>query len=129
LIQGLEEKTDFDLLAEIFLFEKDWNTAWNYADKIQRSWMSYSDIKLKLAEAFDKDCPDRAIKVYLDYAERLINRRGRGNYAEAASYLKKILNVYSRIGDRKTGRKIIADIRIKYCKLPALRDEMNKAEL
>ena len=80
LIQGLEKKTDFDLLAEIFLFENDWNTAWNYADKIQRSWMSYSDLKLRLAEASDKDCPDRAIKVYLDYAERLINRRGRGNY-------------------------------------------------
>ena len=129
LVQGLEKQNSFDLLTEIFLYEKDWKTAWDYADKIQRSWMSYSDIRLRLADTSEKDCPHKAIKIYYEYAERLINRRGRGNYSEASSYLKKMLKIFSRIEEKKQGKEIISDIRIKYNKLPALQDEMNQVGL
>ena len=131
LIESLEKRQDYDLLTEIYLFEKNWSLAWDYADKIQRTrtWMSYSDIRLKLAEVSEKDCPDRSAKVYYDYAEKLINRRGRNNYAEASSLLKKMLNIFIRTGLQEEGEELIMKVRNEFRKLPALQDEMNKAGL
>ncbi len=32
MIEGLEKKQDYDLLTEIYLFEKNWSLAWDYAE-------------------------------------------------------------------------------------------------
>ena len=60
------------------------------------------------------------------------NEKEKGLYFQSgfdSAEIRSSLQVFLSMLNEKTGRQIIADIRIRYCKLPALQDEMNKAEL
>jgi uncharacterized Zn finger protein len=65
----------------------------------------------------------------VERAERLIAARGRGNYAEAATYLVRVRDLYHRLGEPETWQTLIADLREQNRQLPALQDELNKAGL
>jgi uncharacterized Zn finger protein len=59
----------------------------------------------------------------------LIDARGRGNYGEAAAYLTRVRDLYTRLGAPEAWRAFIAELRERERRLPALRDELNQAGL
>ncbi len=73
--------------------------------------------------------PQEAIRIYVDVARRLIGARGRANYATAAAYLSRVRGLYQRLGEDKTWRALIADIRQQNSNLRALKEELGKAGL
>ena len=95
----------------------------------QRSRWGIHSLNLEVAEAAEDSHPDDAIRLYLDEAEHLIGARGRGSYAEAARHLLCARAVYHKAGRIVEWNDLIADIREKYGRLPAMQDEFNQAGL
>jgi len=73
--------------------------------------------------------PERAIPVYVKYARRYINNRGRGNYQVAARLLAVVQQLYDRLDEIEKWEPFIAGIRAEFKTLRALQDELNKAGL
>ena len=71
----------------------------------------------------------QAIPIYMDYARREINARDRNHYAQAARYLAVMRDLYQQIDDMEAWRGVINGIREEFRRLPALQDELNKANL
>ncbi|HSM70840.1 MAG TPA: hypothetical protein VK851_04795 [Anaerolineales bacterium] len=82
-----------------------------------------------MAKAAKKQYPQEAIRIFSKEAERFIDYRGRDNYAQAALYLREVRDVYRELKGNENWKKLIADIRERYKKLPALQDELNKLKL
>lgn len=73
--------------------------------------------------------PERAIQYYGEKAKRLIDQRGRGNYASAAGYLKRIQKIYQQQEAPSEWQECIREFREYASNLPACQDEFNKAGL
>jgi uncharacterized Zn finger protein len=94
----------------------------------QHRW-GRNTLALRVAEAAEESRPRDAIRLYLEEVERLIAGRGRGSYAEAANYLLRVRAVYEQIGEEKAWQTLIANLREKNRRLPAMQDEFNQAGL
>jgi uncharacterized Zn finger protein len=86
-------------------------------------------LRLKVARAAEVKRPEAAIEIYLAEAQRLIDARGRQNYADAARHLKRVRDVLQVVGESERWRALIARIRDENRRLPALKDELNQAGL
>jgi uncharacterized Zn finger protein len=126
LLTDLERGRRFTLLAQIHLREQDWDAAWAAAEKETVLW---SNVRLEVAQASEKHRPERAMAVYLEVAERLINARGRDKYATAAGYLRRVRDLHHAMGRSDEWAQLIASLRERHRGLPALKDELNKAGL
>ena len=123
----------YRLLTEIYLEEGRIDGALKIVAQIdaQRSrwgWTA-SSLRMKVAQAAEADRPREAIHLYTGAVERLIAARGRGKYAEAAQYLVRVRDLYERLDERESWYTLIADLREQNRRLPALRDELNRAGL
>ena len=131
LLAGLEKGSHLMLLADIYLRDEEWDAAWAVAENVKSplpGWAGgWGNLKLHVAQASDKHCPQKAIPVYLDVAEKLIARQGRKNYAAAAGYLRRARDLFSNIKRSDEWKKTIADLRERHRNLPALQDELRKA--
>jgi len=129
LLAGLEKGSHLMLLADIYLRDEEWDAAWAVAENVRTpkpAW-GWENLRLHVAQASDKHCPEKAIPVYLDAAEKLIARQGRKNYAAAAGYLRRARDLFSNIKRSDEWKKTIADLRERHHNLPALQDELRKA--
>ncbi len=90
---------------------------------------AWGSIPVVLAGAAAADHPRAAIRLYGDVVARLIAARGRGSYAEAATYLKRMQPLYKRIGETGAWSSLIADLRLRHKRLRALQEELDKAGL
>ncbi len=133
LLAGLEKGVQAALLADIYLRDKEWDAAWAVAENIKSPFPAWAggwgNLKLHVAQASDKHCPEKAIPVYLDAAERLIAQRGRENYATAAGYLRRARDLFSATHQSGEWQETIANLRERHRNLPALQDELRKAGL
>ncbi|MBU0703231.1 MAG: hypothetical protein KKC18_05130 [Chloroflexi bacterium] len=86
-------------------------------------------MSIRVAQAAEESRPRAAIRIYVERTERLIAARGRGNYVEAAGYLARVRELYHRLSEPETWGTFIADLREQNRRLPALKDELNKAGL
>lgn len=132
LIGELKEDERFDILAKIFLDEKEWDRAWDYASRMEDdgSYLRSSRwIKEKIVKAGEESRPGRALKFYLNEVHRLVEKRGRKNYSRAASYLERVRDVYRREGKEKEWQQLITNLREEFDNLPACQDEFDKAGL
>jgi len=131
LLAELEKSSHATLLADIYLRDKEWDAAWAVAENVstsQPAW-GWENLCLHVAQASDKHRPEKAIPVYLDAAELLIEQRSRGNYATAAGYLRRARDLFSTIKRSDEWQNTIADLRERHRNLPALQDELRKAGL
>ena len=62
-------------------------------------------------------------------AKRLIESRGRDNYATAADYLSRVRKLYQHLGEDKTWKALIADIRQQNSSPCAPKEELDKVGL
>ena len=86
-------------------------------------------LRIRVAQAAEESRPREAIRIYVQAAERLIAARGRGNYAQAATYLVRVRDLYHGLDDPDAWHTLVADLREQNRRLPALQDELNKAGL
>ena len=137
LLEGLRQQERYSTLTEIYLAENEIDKALETVHlKPQRArrfgFYGYgpdASLKIRVAEAAEKSHPHDAIDIYLNVVLRLIEQRGRGNYAQAAEYLKRIQTAYLGLNEPERWQLLIAEIRESNKRLPALKDELNKAKL
>jgi hypothetical protein len=128
IITWLENEGKFYLLVEIYLFEKDVENALLALKKVRAHW-GIEDLRFTVARAAKEAYPQEAIRIFTEDSEKFIGRRGRDNYAQAAGCLYEVRDIYHQLKDTQTWDKLIADIRERYRKLPALQDELNQRKL
>ena len=92
-------------------------------------WGQSGGLSIEVAQAAEKTHPQAAISLYQQKVERLIAARGRDNYAQAAEYLKHVKALYQQLQKLETWQQTIQAIRSQKPRLPALLDELKRAEL
>ncbi len=136
IVKWLEEQGHIDVLTHVYLYEQDWDAAWDTAEKAttQQGQRLFRPgwgmpLALEVAEKSRFERPHKAIPIYVEQAEARIGYRGRENYHVAASYLATVRDLYHRTNDEAAWKKLIARVREEYHMLPALQDELDKAGL
>lgn len=133
IIRQLEQSADFETLTRVYLHDEDWDAAWETFNRTsqpaRRGRMSWRSLDFEVAERSRHARPRNAIPVYIDYARREIDQRSRDHYAEAASYLSVVHELYQQLDDEDAWRDLISGIRAEFRRLPALQDELNQAGL
>ncbi len=130
LLAGLETKPqNLPVLAQVHLYEQDWDAAWEVADRKPAGYWSLTGIREEVAQATETHRPQRAVQFYLSRVEAKIAERNRGSYAEAAVYLQRVKRISKETGQMGAWMQTIQAIRDKHKNLPALKDELNKAKL
>jgi uncharacterized Zn finger protein len=120
----LESSGQWDLLIEIALEEGDVSRA--LALPPHQLWGRHD---LQVARAAETDHPQAAIEIYSQLVDRLIAARGRGNYQGVASILQRVKGLYTRLGATAEWERFFTGLRAQHARLPALKDELDKAGL
>jgi hypothetical protein len=128
IINELEKKNRFDFLITLYLEEKEAGNALTALEKLPERWGNH-ELHIEVAQAAKKQYPQEALRIFAKEAERFINYRDRGNYAQAALCLREVRDIYRQVNDIPSWSKTIADIRERYKRLPALQDELNQLKL
>ncbi len=128
IIAELEKKKDFDFLISLYLYEKEVGNALATLEKLPQRWGNH-ELHIEVAQAAKKQYPQEAIRLFKAEAERFIDYRNRDNYSQAALRLREIRDVYRELKEIQSWEKLIADIRERHKKLPALQDELNQLKL
>jgi uncharacterized Zn finger protein len=132
IIRQLERSKQFEVLTRVYLHDQEWDAAWDTLARVagpSKGWMNWSRLDFEVAECSRHARPQKAIPVYVDYARCEIDRRSRGNYAQAAVYLTVVRDLYRQLDDEEAWPEVISAIREEFRRLPALQDELNKAKL
>jgi uncharacterized Zn finger protein len=133
IIDWLTDHKQFSVLVEIYLEENEIDLAVDALEKAKvvtrYHWEYPHSLEIIVAKAAEATRPEHAIQIYLDRVKRLIERRGRDNYAEAANYLKGIQGIYKRLEQQEHWQSLIASLRQENRNLPAFQDELKKAKL
>jgi uncharacterized Zn finger protein len=126
----LKQEGNLALVTEIYVLEEEIDRALETLALYNRQhrW-GRNTLALMVAQAAEESRPRDAVRFYLEEVERLIAGRGRGNYAEAANYLLRVRAVYEQMGEEKGWQTLIASLREKNRRLPAMQDEFNQAGL
>lgn len=128
IIAELEKKKDFDFLISLYLDEKEVGNALATLEKLPTQW-GYRTLELEVAQAARQQYPRESIRLFSREATRIMDSRERGSYAQAAQYLREVQKIYAQINETQSWERLIADIRERYKKLPALQAELNKLKL
>jgi hypothetical protein len=130
VIARLEEEGDWRPLMRIALDEGDIDAALGYSTRAPVPPLPENhDVRLEVARAAERDRPQEAIRLYMDYVRALIAGRTRTQYREAARVLRTVRRLYGRLGDQDAWHALIADLRATHRRLAALQDELSKARL
>lgn len=132
IINQLQSAKKFSALVAVYLSDEEWEQAWATLEQVPPdSYYSWdrSRLMLQVAERSRKAMPRRAIPVYVQQARRLIEARGRDNYAEAAALLGSAKELYLQIDEEGTWRELIRNLKEEFRRLPAFQDELRKARL
>jgi len=129
-LDRLTDERNWAMLTEIHLLESEIDRALQTLSELSRQprW-GRDTLSLKVAQAAEESRPRDAIRLYLAEVERLIAGKSRGSYAEAANLLLRVRAVYQQMGEEQAWRTVIADLREKNRRLPAMKDEFNRAGL
>jgi uncharacterized Zn finger protein len=82
-----------------------------------------------VAEAAEEDYPDEAIRLYTERGRSLIEDRGRENYRQAATYFQRVKALYDEHQPDAWADVIDTLYDDELHRLPAARDEFEKAGL
>lgn len=131
VLDRLENAGNFFLLVEIYLLENEQDLALAALERVNPDiwWGRMSVLRHQVAQAFELPRPREAIRQYMILAEDLINQRSRGSYAEAARLLQMVKKLHHGLGEEDRWEKTINSIRQEYRYLPALLDELRRAEI
>jgi uncharacterized Zn finger protein len=132
LLGFLEEKGHAYVLIPVYLDEGEIDRALEAVKPERRSAYGYGSgygMALDVAKAAEKTRPEAALEIYRRRAEGLIDQRGRGAYQEACKFLKKVRDLYRRLGEEAEWTRYIGRLREQHRSLRALQEELTRARL
>jgi len=133
ILTRLTDAGKHHLLTEIYLEDGDVDRALETLEQMRipgwRGELASSALRIQVARAAEGSRPRAAIRIYVEKIERLIAARGRGNYAQAATYLVRVRDLYHRLGDPTRWATLISSLREENPRLRALKEELDKAGL
>ncbi len=110
------------LLAEIYLYEKDWQAAIDLAR--QQSGYGQEEVKGLVAATVKQHQPEAAVELYLSLVDFNIERANRKYYEVAARYAALIKDIYLQIlKDPASWQRYLDKMRSDNKRRPALQDE------
>ena len=128
----LREQDEYVLLTRLHLANDDVETALELLPKADSSlsW-SYnrSPLPIAVAEAAEEEYPEEAIRIYTERGRSLIAERGRDNYQDAAEFFQRVKTLYDRTQPGAFSDVLEALYDDELHRLPAARDEFEKAGL
>jgi uncharacterized Zn finger protein len=135
LIAQLKKAKQTYLLIQIALDEKDVEEALVLLKAEQINVVGYgysysgSSLDIEVARAAEETFPRNAIEIYQNRIDRLINLRGRDSYHQAAQYLLRVRDLFSKLGESERWTTYITSLREKNRALRALKEEMQAVRL
>jgi uncharacterized Zn finger protein len=128
----LREQDDYGLLTRLHLANDNIEAALEILPKADASFSwSYdrSPLPIAVAEAAEDEYPDEAIRIYTERGRSLIAERGRDNYQDAAELFQRVKALYDRTQPGAWDDVLEALYDDELHRLPAARDEFEKADL
>lgn len=139
ILDRLAAEGRYDVLVDIALTEGDGESALVAYQHLVEAEASSSDPyvrirpgqrrRIAVAKAIRDAHPWISVNLTMQTVENLIAQRGRGNYAVAADHLRTVRDIYFEHDAPDRWETLIKELRDKHYRLPALQDELNKAEL
>ena len=123
LMQVLQASHHTDVLADVYLFEEEWDQAISVADNASE-W-DYSLIE-KVADAVFPFRPDWVIQASRKQAEGLIAKTQSKYYAIATRWLIKMKQAYLSSGRKAEWLSYLGGLKSTYSHRPALQAELRK---
>ena len=120
VMSTLEKHYDKQPLAEVLLFEQDWDAAIKVADK------KTGDYRLVevVADALISHRPEWVIRASIKQAEVLIAEPKSKYYPAAAGWLKKVKAAYAQLGQIEKWQKYLKQLKEEYKRRPALQAQL-----
>ena len=119
----------YGLLTDIHLEEGEIDLALKSVQQIPHRFRYGTDRLIRVAQAASETHPHAAIDIYLQQAERLIEARGRENYRRACDHLARVRDIHRQLGEEPAWTDLIARLRERHRRLPALREELSSSGL
>jgi uncharacterized Zn finger protein len=116
----LEKSYDKQPLAEVLLFEKEWDAAIKVAD--QKG--AYHTVVETVAEALIPHRPEWVIRAGIRQAEELIVQTKSNLYPAAADWLKRAKAAYAKLGRTSEWQKYLRELKEQYKRRPALQAQL-----
>jgi len=133
ILSRLANQGQYSFLTEIHLEEGEVDRALETLQQTGTARWAWdwpgSPLRIQVAQAAEESRPREAVRLYREAIERLIASRGRHNYAEAATYLVRLRDLYHRLGEPETWETLVAGLKEQNRRLRALREELNKVGL
>jgi len=123
LMYTLQDSHHANVLADVYLFEEEWDQAIGVADKAGE-W-NYSLIE-KVADVVLPFRPDWVIQASRKQAEELIAKTQSKYYATAARWLAKMKQAYLSSGRKEEWLSYLDELKNTYSRRPALQAELRK---
>jgi uncharacterized Zn finger protein len=120
VIATLEKFYDKQPLAEVLLFEKEWDAAIKVAD--QKG--AYHTVVETVAEALVPHRPEWVIRASIKQAEALIVQTKSNLYPAAADWLKRAKAAYAKLGRTTEWQKSLQQLKEQYKRRPALQAQL-----
>ncbi len=117
----LRKSQDTQTLAEVLLFEEEWDEAIKIAEG-RRGW-GYRLVET-VADAVLKHRPEWVLKVSLKNAERLMVEAQSKNYPIATEWLKRAKKTYVLLGQADEWKVYLQETKEKYSRRPALQAQL-----
>ena len=120
VIATLEKSYTKQPLAEVLLFEQEWDAAIKVADK------NTGDYRLVevVADALIKHRPEWVIRASIKQAESLIEQTKSKYYPAAAEWLRKAKSAYAQLGQTDKWQKYLRELKEQYKRRPALQAQL-----
>ncbi|MCA1633713.1 MAG: SWIM zinc finger family protein [Acidobacteria bacterium] len=120
VMASLEKFYDKQPLAEVLLFEKEWDAAIKVAD--QKG--AYHTVVETVAEALVPHRPEWVIRASIKQAEDLIVQTKSNLYPAAADWLKRAKAAYTKSGRTSEWQKYLQQLKEQYKRRPALQAQL-----
>jgi len=122
LIAMLRKSHEAQTLAEVLLFEEEWDEAIKVAER-RDVWYSVAET---VADAVLPHRPDWVARISLKHAERLMVEPKSKNYPIAAEWLKRAKKAYAKLGQTAEWRAYLQKVTEQYKRRPALQQHLRR---
>ena len=119
----------YGLLTDIYLDEGEIDLALKSVRQPDQGFGYAGDRLMRVAQAAAETRPQAAVEIYQEQAEKWIEARGRERYQQACTYLTMARDLYRKMAQEPAWTDFMAELRERHNRLPALQDELNKADL
>ena len=124
LMAILRKSYDTQVLAEVLLFDEEWDEAMRLAEQ-PHTW--YGVVEM-VADAVATHRPDWVVQVSIAHAERLIAETKSKYYPIAAAWLDRVKHAYALLGQTEVWRVYLQRLKEQYKRRPALQEQLRRLE-